>query len=149
MATVSHTLDGLRDHGLFLFRATAGGTFIFYGVAELGAGPGAWARIGGTLGLVQPAAMAAAGLAVAMLFAAGGALLVLGMWTRATAAALGGALVGAAVVRWPEVHSGTLEGAAAFFYPLTLAAAMGALAAGGGGRFGLDAVRRGRAHRRR
>ncbi len=149
MAAPNPIFDGYRDHGLFLLRAVVGGTFLFYGVAELGVGPGAWGDLGAAAGLGHPVAAKVAGLASALLFAFGGALLVLGLWTRRTALALAAALAIVAGVRWPAVQSGTLEGAAAFFYPVTLIAAMLAIASNGGGRFGLDAVKTGRAARRR
>lgn len=149
MAATDSLFDAYRDHGMFLFRATAGGTFLFFGVAELGVGPGAWGELGTAAGVAHPAAAMCGGLASALLFAFGGALLVLGLWTRRIALALALALAIVALVRWPAVESGTLEGAAAFFYPASMCSAMVALATNGGGRFGLDAVRRAKAGRRR
>ena len=145
-----NSLERLRDHGLFMFRVVAGGTFVFYGAAPLAGGAVAWRELGERLG-VPPLATAPTlvGLAVALATLLGGILLVLGLWTRLAALVLGGVLVGAAVLRWPAVRLGTLEGAAAFFYPLSMAAAMGVLATVGGGRFGIDGVYRARRKRQR
>ena len=145
-----NSLEKLRDHGLFVFRAVAGGSFVFYGSAQLAAGSANWKTLGEMLG-VPPVATAPAlvGLAVASVTLLSGILIVLGLWTRLAALALGLVLVGAAVLRWPEVKSGTLEGAAAFFYPASMAAAMGALATVGGGSLGIDAVYRARQKRKK
>ncbi len=144
------SLENLRDPGLFLFRAVAGGAFLFCGAAALATGRAAWIDLGVAVGIAgAPAASLVAGLAVAVLTFTGGALLVLGAWTRLAALGLGVMMAGAALLRWPAVLSGTLEAAVAFFYPLSLAAALGALATTGGGRFGLDAVRRERLKKRR
>lgn len=149
MAAADSTLDAYRDHGMFIFRAVAGGTFLFFGVAELGVGPGAWGELGSAAGVTHPVAAMGGGFAGALLFAFGGALLVLGLWTRRIALALAVALAIVAAVRWPAVESGKLEGAAAVFYPASMAAAMVMLATHGGGRFGLDVVRRAKGARRR
>ncbi len=144
------SLERLRDHGLFVFRVVAGGTFVFYGSAPLAVGAAAWRELGERLG-VPPLATAPTlvGLTVVLATLLGGILMVLGLWTRWAALVLGVVLVGAAVLRWSEVQSGTLEGAAAFFYPLSMAAAMGVLATVGGGRFGIDGVYRARRKRLR
>ncbi len=148
MSSALNSLERLRDHGLFLFRTVAGGTLLFYGAAELAEGRAAWAELGTTLGVLAAAPVPqAAGLMIALLFAGAGALLVLGMWTRVAALLLGGMMAVVALLRWPEVKSGTLAGAAAFFYPATMVAALWALATTGGGRFGIDAVYRARQKR--
>lgn len=145
-----NSLEKLRDHGLFLFRAVVGGAFLFFGAAVLAAGKGAWTDLGAAMTIAaSPTASLTAGLGAAGVAFGGGALLVLGAWTRATALTLGCTMAVAALLRWPEVRSGTLEAAAAFFYPLSMAAALWALATVGGGRFGLDAVYRARLKKRR
>jgi putative oxidoreductase len=145
-----NSLEKLRDHGLFLFRAVVGGTFVFYGAAQLAAGAATWRTLGERLG-VPPVATAPAlvGLAVVVATLLSGILIVLGLWTRLAALALGLVLIGAAVLRWPEVKSGTLEGAAAFFYPASMATALWVVATVGGGRFGIDAVYRARQKRKK
>ncbi len=138
-------LEKLRDHGLFLFRVTVGGTMLFYSLAELTAGGPAWSRVGDSLRVFGAGVGAQlAGLAALVWVLLCGGLLVLGLWTRGAALLLGTAMLAVAAVRWPEVLSGTLEGASCFFYPVTLVAGLGLLATTGGGRFGLDAVRRAR-----
>ncbi len=149
MLPALNSLERLRDHGLFLFRTVSGGTLLFYGAAELSAGSAAWNALGEMMGMMAAApAPLIAGLVAASLCAAGGALLILGMWTRVAALLLGGMMAVAALLRWPEVKSGTFEGAAAFFYPATMVAAFWALATTGGGRFGIDAVYRARQKRK-
>lgn len=138
-------LEKLRDHGLFLFRVTVGGTMLFYSLAELTTGAAAWGRVGDAMLVFNGGGGAAlAGLAALLWVLLCGALLVLGLWTRGAALLLGAAMLAVAAVRWPEVFSGTLEGASRFFYPVTLLAGLGLLATTGGGRFGLDAVQRAR-----
>ena len=150
MLPALNSMEKLRDHGLFLFRAVVGGTFVFYGSAQLAAGAAAWQGIGGELRVPAVGTVPTlAGLAVVLVTAIGGALLVLGAWNRWAALALGLAMLAAAVVRFPAVKSGTLEGAAAFFYPLSMATALWVVAAVGGGRFGLDAVYRARQKRQK
>jgi len=145
-----NSLERLRDHGLFVFRVVAGGTFVFYGVVPVAVGAVAWRDLGERLGFSPPLTFPMlVGLAVALAVLLGGILVVLGLWTRLAALTLGLVLVGAAVLRWPAVRSGTLEGAADFFYPLSMAAAMGVLATVGGGRFGIDGVYRARRKRLR
>lgn len=137
------SLEKLRDPGLFLFRAVAGGAFLFCGAATLATGRAAWIDLGVAVGIAgAPTASLLAGLAVAVFASTGGALLLLGAWTRFAALGLGVVMAGAALLRWPAVLSGTLEAAVAFFYSLSMAAALVALATVGGGRYGLDAVRR-------
>ncbi|MBK8475215.1 MAG: hypothetical protein IPL39_02595 [Opitutaceae bacterium] len=138
-------LERLRDHGLFLFRVTVGGTMLFYSLAELTVGGAAWGRVGDALRVFGAGSGAQlAGLAALLWVLLCGGLLVLGLWTRGAAVLLGAAMAVVAVVRWPEVFSGTLQGASCFFYPVTLVAGLGLLATTGGGRYGLDAVRRAR-----
>jgi putative oxidoreductase len=145
-----NSLEKLRDHGLFLFRALVGGTFVFFGTAQLAAGAAAWQGIGGELHLpAVGAAPTLIGLAVVLVVVIGGALLVLGAWTRWAALALGLAMLVAAAVRFPAVKSGTLEGAADFFYPASIATALWVVATVGGGRFGIDAVYRARQKRKK
>ncbi len=149
MSSALHSLEALRDHGLFLFRTMAGGTLFFYGAAELGEGRVAWVELGTNLGVTAAPLPETAGFLVAAAFAGAGAALVLGLWTRVAALLLGGMMAVVALLRWPEVRSGTLEGAAAFFYPATMVAALWSLATTGGGRFGIDAVYRARQKRKR
>lgn len=150
MSSALHSLEALRDHGLFLFRTMAGGTLFFYGAAELGEGRVAWIELGDALGVMAAAPLPeTAGFLVAAAFAGAGAALVLGLWTRVAALLLGSMMAVVALLRWPEVRSGTLEGAAAFFYPATMVAALWSLATTGGGRFGVDAVYRARQKRKR
>lgn len=138
-------LEKLRDNGLFLFRVVAGGTLLFYSCAELLVGAPAWGRIGESMRVFGPGAGAQhGGLAALLLVLLCGALLVLGLWTRGAALLLSVAMVVAAAIRAPEALSGTLEGAACVFYPVTLAAGLASLATTGGGRFGLDGVYRAR-----
>ena len=138
-------LERLRDHGLFVFRVVAGGSMLFYSLAELLVGATAWAEAGTLLRVFGAGAgVQLGGLAAILFVLVCGTLLVMGLWTRWAALLLGAAMLVVAVIRWPEVHSGTLEGAARVFYPATLAAGLWSLAANGGGRFGLDAVYRAR-----
>ena len=145
MLPALHFFEKLRDHGLFVFRVTVGGTMLFYSLAELMVGAVAWARIGELLRAPGGGSGAQlVGVAVLLFVLFGGTMLVLGLWTRWAALGLGAMVLGVAFVRWPEVRSGTLEGAAQFFYPLTLSAGLGCMATTGGGRFGLDGIYRAR-----
>lgn len=139
------SLERLRDHGLFVFRVTVGGSMLFYSLAELMVGAPAWGRIGGQLpNVAGGSGVQFAGLTALLLVLSCGTLLVLGLWTRWAALVLGAAMLVVATLRWPEVRSGTLDGAAGVFYPITLAAGLASLATTGGGRFGLDGVYRAR-----
>jgi len=136
-------LEKLRDSGLFLFRVVVGGTMLFYSLAELMVGAPAWCRIGGTLRVFgQGGGAQVGGLLSLLLVLLGGAMLVIGLWTRWAALLLATAMLAVASIRWPEVQSGTLEAAARVFYPASLAAGLWSLATTGGGRFGLDGVYR-------
>ncbi len=150
MLPALNSLERLRDLALLGFRVVAGGTMLFYGASELAAGEAAWRELGGSFGLVGGRTMAGwLGAVVAAVVATGGAAVVCGVWTRWAALALAVCGAGAAVARWSEVRGGTLASAAAFFYPLTLAAAFVLLATLGGGRYGVDGVVRERRKRRR
>lgn len=149
MSFTPNVLERLHDHGLFLFRAAAGGSLVFFGAAVLAEGRVAWAQLGAAMNLPPAEPMpVVAGFAAAALTTVGGALLVLGLWTRLAALGMGCVMAVAAMLRWPAVRSGTLEGAAAVFYPATMVAALWALATLGGGRFGVDAVYRARVKRK-
>ncbi|MFT3828845.1 MAG: hypothetical protein QM691_03965 [Opitutaceae bacterium] len=132
------------------FRVVAGGTLLFYGAAVLAAGDPAWRALGVVLGAAGAGAAAKiSGFGAAALVALGGAAVVAGVWTRWAALTLSVCAAVAAALRWPAVRDGTLTSAAAFFYPATMAAALGLLATLGGGRFGIDAVYRAQQKRKR
>lgn len=80
---IFHDLDKHRDKGLLLLRIGIGIMFIFHGFPKLTAGPEVWTRLGGALSAmginVAPAFM---GLMAALAETAGGALLILGLFTR-------------------------------------------------------------------
>lgn len=138
----------LQDYARLLFRCATGGSLLFFGVAELSAGRAAWLDLGAAVGIGWPAIGTYVGLCASLGSALGGALLVVGLWTRRTAWLLAVLAAAVAAARWPAIYDGKLANAAAFFHPVTLSAAMVMLATHGGGRYGLDSVRRERRARR-
>jgi putative oxidoreductase len=134
--TLASSWHGGADLGLLVLRIVVGGTFGVYGLQHLfrlfhGAGIDSFAQFLQTTGYHYPTVMAWVGGGTELV---GGALLVLGLFTPAAAAALLAVVSNVIVLKWPL---GFFE-ANGYQFQLVLAAAAFALLFAGPGRVSLD-----------